>query len=151
VEADIVLFRKFLELSPSRLNVVISSRRFRQRENGITIVWGLLKHCERLVFCIGEPSYCQITTGQPDPIFNVVRIQHAGISQKWSSANGRGVIQPHCSDSFESERVSRIQLQRVEIAELGFVIITRFKIPVGFPKKARLLGLLGTGSDQRDR
>jgi hypothetical protein len=134
VEGDIVLFRKFLELFPGGLDVFIASRRLSQHDNGINIVRSLPEHCERLVFCVGETSDCQITTGEPDPIFNVIRIQHAGISQKCGGTQGRGVLQPHCSVSFVCERVFGVQLQHVEVAQLGFVVVARFKIIVGLGK-----------------
>jgi hypothetical protein len=134
VEGDIVLFRKFLELFPGGPNVLISSGRFSQCDNGIAIARGLLEHCERLVFCVRETSDCQIATGQPDPIFNVIRIQHAGILQKCGGTQGRSVLQPHCSVSFVCERVFGVQPQQVEVAQLGFVVIARFKIIVGLGK-----------------
>ena len=51
--------------------------------------------------------------------------------QKRSSAQGCSVVLPHCSDSFECDRVLGIQLEHVEVAQLGFVVVARFKIIVG--------------------
>ena len=48
------------------------------------------------------------------------------------------VVLPHRADSFECERVLRVQLQHVEVAHLGFVVVAGFEIIVGLGKKACL-------------
>ena len=134
VERNVVLFREFLKLFAGVLDVFFTSRRFSQNDNGIAIVWELLDDFECFVFCVSEPSRGQITTGKPYPILSVARIKHDRLGQKCTGAQGCSFLQPHCSDSFECERVCRIQPQRVEVGHLGFVVVARFKIIVGLGK-----------------
>ena len=109
VERDVVLFGEFLELFLVALDVFFTSRRFSQNDNGIAIVRELLDDFECFVFCVSEPSRGQITTGKPYPILSVARIKHDRLGQKCTGAQGCSFLQPHCSDSFECERVCRIQ------------------------------------------
>ena len=137
VERNVVLFGKFLELFLGGLNVFFASRRFSQSDNGVAIVRGLLEDFERFFSCVGKVPDGHITTGEPYSILNVLRVQLARLCQKRSGAQGCSVVLPHCSDSFECERVLRIQLEHVEVAQLGFVVVARFEIIVGLGKKAR--------------
>ena len=109
VERDVVLFGEFLELFLGGLNVFFASRRFSQSDNGIAIVRELLDDFECFVFCVSEPSRGHIKTGKPYPILSVARIEHDRSGQKRTGAQGCSFLLPHCSDSFECERVCRIQ------------------------------------------
>ena len=110
LERNTALLREFLDLLPGGPNIFVTSRRFSQRDNGIAIIRDLLEDFECFFFCIGEPSYGQVTAGQPYSILSVLRIQLACLCQKGARAQGDSVLQPHRSDSFECERVLRIQL-----------------------------------------
>jgi hypothetical protein len=79
---------------------------------------------------------------------NVIRVKLARLYQKCSGAQGRCVVLPHCSDSFEGEPVLWIQPDDIEVAQFSFVVVTRFKILVGLGQKACLLGFLGAGRDE---